>query len=363
MIFCGAVYAFFALAPEIRVGLRALLLSLAVLGDHDRALPARARALGPDRHGRQLPRVAAVPPAEPQPDLLPRRPCRARSGSARLRAGSPEPDRTRRRRRWTWRETLLACWIGVPVAFLELWPVKGFQYLLPIAPVVAVLAADGCVIAARLIARSVATFRRAPCGSSWWLLCSSRSQCRPTRRSRPPHEWPSWRARAAFRAAARRAASIRANVPEGATMLAIGPSMANILEFYGHRTRLRALGQPEPPAPQPDLPGGRQPRPLAAPRRHPVHRLGRVLGAPQHALRAATAELRLALPRPRRLHVQHACPGEGRSPHARAADHRLRGAPVKRCSDRAPRAWPLRRSWPRRPTRVRRPLRSATSSC
>jgi hypothetical protein len=28
---------------------------------------------------------------------------------------------------------------------------------------------------------------------------------------------------------------IRAHVPQGSTMLAIGPSMANILEFYGHR--------------------------------------------------------------------------------------------------------------------------------
>ena len=52
-----------------------------------------------------------------------------------------------RSRRWTWRETLVACWIGVPIAFLELWPVKGFQYLLPLAPVVAVLAADGLAIA------------------------------------------------------------------------------------------------------------------------------------------------------------------------------------------------------------------------
>ena len=60
----------------------------------------------------------------------------------------------------------MACWIGVPVAFLELWPVKGFQYLLPIAPVIAVLAADGCVIAARVIARTLAAFRRAARGSS-----------------------------------------------------------------------------------------------------------------------------------------------------------------------------------------------------
>jgi 4-amino-4-deoxy-L-arabinose transferase-like glycosyltransferase len=44
------------------------------------------------------------------------------------------------RRRGSWRETLLLSWIIVPVAFFELWPVKGFQYLLPIAAPLAVLA-------------------------------------------------------------------------------------------------------------------------------------------------------------------------------------------------------------------------------
>ena len=38
-----------------------------------------------------------------------------------------------------WRETLLVSWIIVPALFFELWPVKGFQYLLPCAPAVAVL--------------------------------------------------------------------------------------------------------------------------------------------------------------------------------------------------------------------------------
>ena len=38
------------------------------------------------------------------------------------------------RREGSWRERLLLCWIAVPVAFFQLWPVKGFQYLLPIAP-------------------------------------------------------------------------------------------------------------------------------------------------------------------------------------------------------------------------------------
>src|SRR5205823_3407350 len=39
-----------------------------------------------------------------------------------------------------WREKLLVLWIIVPVAFFQLWPTKGFQYLLPIAPAVALLA-------------------------------------------------------------------------------------------------------------------------------------------------------------------------------------------------------------------------------
>jgi 4-amino-4-deoxy-L-arabinose transferase-like glycosyltransferase len=41
----------------------------------------------------------------------------------------------------SWPERLLLCWIAVPVLFFELWPVKGFQYLLPIVAPVAVLAA------------------------------------------------------------------------------------------------------------------------------------------------------------------------------------------------------------------------------
>ena len=41
----------------------------------------------------------------------------------------------------SWRERLLLCWIAVPVVFFELWPVKGYQYLLPIAAPLAVLAA------------------------------------------------------------------------------------------------------------------------------------------------------------------------------------------------------------------------------
>src|SRR3954447_6970748 len=40
-----------------------------------------------------------------------------------------------------WQDRLLVAWVLVPVAFFEMWPVKGYQYLLPIAPAIALLAA------------------------------------------------------------------------------------------------------------------------------------------------------------------------------------------------------------------------------
>ena len=48
-----------------------------------------------------------------------------------------------KRRDRSWREVLLVCWIAAPVVAFTVWPVKGFQYLLPIVPAVAVLAARG----------------------------------------------------------------------------------------------------------------------------------------------------------------------------------------------------------------------------
>ncbi len=43
-------------------------------------------------------------------------------------------------RRGRWQDRLLIAWVAVPIAFFEIWPVKGYQYLLPIAPAVAILA-------------------------------------------------------------------------------------------------------------------------------------------------------------------------------------------------------------------------------
>ena len=38
-----------------------------------------------------------------------------------------------------WQDRLLLAWLAVPIAFFEVWPVKGYQYLLPVAPAVAIL--------------------------------------------------------------------------------------------------------------------------------------------------------------------------------------------------------------------------------
>ena len=39
---------------------------------------------------------------------------------------------------------------------------------------------------------------------------------------------------------------IGANVPEGSTFMTIGPSMANLVQFYGHRRAYGACREPEP---------------------------------------------------------------------------------------------------------------------
>ncbi len=143
-----------------------------------------------------------------------------------------------RLRRWSWRETLVACWIGVPIAFLELWPVKGFQYLLPLAPVIAVLAAEGVSVVARAVAQTQwISVRRARPVLALALLATL---VIPTYAAVTPSSSASFLAGSGGVPGGRETGRfIRAHVPEGATMLAIGPSMANILEFYGRR---RAYG-------------------------------------------------------------------------------------------------------------------------
>ena len=159
------------------------------------------------------------------------------------------------RHRHTWRETLLVSWIFVPVMFFQLWPTKGFQYLLPIATPCALLAgrtlaywsegrfqsrwlrlppywdqrirADGtAVLLAILVALSlfVTSWERVQTVTSDKFLAGSGG----VPGGREAGRW------------------IAENTPVGSNFMTIGPSMANIIQFYGVRKAYGLSVSPNP---------------------------------------------------------------------------------------------------------------------
>jgi putative flippase GtrA len=151
------------------------------------------------------------------------------------------------RRRGGWRELLLVLWILVPLVFYEVWPVKGFQYLLPLAPPIALLAA-------RALA-AIPTDRRFV---GWWsadgrAIGSAVTACVVVISAVSSWGWVQPASGTDFLAGSggvpggREAGEwVAENVPEGAELLAIGPSMANIIQFYGDRRTWGLSVSPNP---------------------------------------------------------------------------------------------------------------------
>jgi hypothetical protein len=147
----------------------------------------------------------------------------------------------------SWREMLLVSWIVVPVAFFQLWPTKGFQYLMPIAPAFALLAA-------RCLTRwSFPDLRlgRRTVDRAWVqigvVVLLLLTLLVPTLQIIQPSDSDQFLAGSGGVAGGREVGTwIRDNVPEGAEMLAIGPSMANIIQFYGHRKAYGLSVSPNP---------------------------------------------------------------------------------------------------------------------
>ncbi len=157
------------------------------------------------------------------------------------------------RRENTWRERLALSWIGVAVVFFTLWPVKGYQYLLPAAPIVAALAgrtlarlgelspfrrpgrlprlAPSAVVALVVLSLAVPAWRVVDPSASTGGVFLAGTGGLPG--GREAGRW------------------VAENVPPGGRLLALGPSMANVVQFYSGR-RVYALSvSPNPLARNP----------------------------------------------------------------------------------------------------------------
>lgn len=245
ILLLGGIYAFIALTPSLRIGLRQLVMATLIYLSVILVYPVSVVLSGASRTGGnfvvwQLLRRAnhpwtfypvVVPPALGIPVLV-----AAVLGLWFLRG------------RRSWRESLLIWWIVGPVVFFQIWAVKGFQYLLPIAPALAILAGQalaalgsrrwgtrGRSVPGRLVMIPVVAF------TVIWLTVSSVNSILPSRAGteflagtggvpggREAGQW------------------VSDNVPRGAELLALGPSMANIIQFYGHRKTYGLSISPNP---------------------------------------------------------------------------------------------------------------------
>jgi hypothetical protein len=247
IILVGSIYAFIALAPEIRIRLRDIGAGLLALSFIVAAFPlsiALAGGGGSKSAGSYLVWQLFRRPNHEwtfYPTVVP-------SAVGLLLLVAAIAGLWLLRREGSWRERMLLAWVLVPVVFFQLWPTKGFQYLLPAAIPMAVLAARllarmtaGRSISHRLTVRAtrllgaaliVATFVSLAHGS--WLGVQPVSSDRFLAGSggvsggREAGEW------------------IRQTVPAGARLVTIGPSMANILQFYGYRPAFGLSVSPNP---------------------------------------------------------------------------------------------------------------------
>ena len=133
-----AVYAFLALTPELRVRLRDLVIALSVMALVIAPFPLSLMVAGHTGTGESYLTWQLF--RRPNHDWL-FYPSTVPEAVGPLVIAAAAAALWLYRREASWRERLLVCWIAVPVVFFELWPVKGYQYLLPIAAPLAVLAA------------------------------------------------------------------------------------------------------------------------------------------------------------------------------------------------------------------------------
>jgi hypothetical protein len=244
LLLYGAVYAFLVLSADVRLRARSLLVGSAILVTTMAAFPLALALSGGGPTGRNY--LAW--------QLL-RRPNHSWSfyfvevpkalGPAVVALAILSLPLLWRER--SWRERLLLCWILVPFLFFELWPVKGFQYLLSIAPAVAVLAARVLVRWPELHLARHRHWLSPACAAAVGvtMVVPSWGGVQPVTKS---HRLAGSGGVPGGREAGRWMA---AHTPRGSSFFAIGPSMANIIEFYGLRRGFGLSVSPNPLARNP----------------------------------------------------------------------------------------------------------------
>jgi hypothetical protein len=244
VVLIGGVYAFFALTPEIRLRMRDVVGSLGVLGVVFAAFPIAISLAGRSTTGGNY--LAWQLFRRPNHDWI-FYPSEVPIAIGLLVVIAAAAGVWLLRQQNSWRETLLLTWIAMPVVFFQIWPVKGFQYLLPAAPAVAILAArtltrwsPGPALVGKRAASSALFAPLAVGVISLTLVVSSLGRIEPSKSGdllagsggmpggREAGEW------------------IDRNVPEGAKLMTIGPSMANIVQFYGKRKAYGLAVSPNP---------------------------------------------------------------------------------------------------------------------
>jgi dolichyl-phosphate-mannose-protein mannosyltransferase len=230
-VLSAAVYAFFALTPQIRIRIRDLILSGMVMMVPIFAYPVSTALAGRSDTAKgylvwQLFRRSnhswtffptVVPPAIGPLVLI-----AAVAGLWFLR------------RERSWRETLLIAWILVPCFVFQLWPVKGFQYLLPVAPAIAILAGRALIRVPELLLKQRQALMSAV-QVGLVLVVALSLTAETWDRLQPPAPGKLLAGAGGMPGGREAGHWIDENTPENSVFLTIGPSMANIVQFYGHR--------------------------------------------------------------------------------------------------------------------------------
>ena len=238
ILFLGSIYTFFALTPPVRVRLRhavgaALVLAVVISPQPLSLLFAGTTGTGGRFLSYQIFR-------RPNHDLF-FYPITVTEALGPLLVATALLGLWALRRWASWREILLLSWVVVPVLFFEAWPVKGFQYLLPIAPPMAILAARA--LSHGLGSRSV---HRVPAAWAAAGLLAVSLALPAWNRIQPPRSGKFLAGSGGVPGGREAGGWIQKHIPEGSTLLAIGPSMANILQFYGHRAAFGLSVSPNP---------------------------------------------------------------------------------------------------------------------